>query len=107
MNTRITLTLTFCCLALPLVTQSQSSLTTAEQTLLEAAYLGKLDVVQQLVSGGVSVNTSDIEKRTPLMLAAFNGHTAVAEYLLNEDAEVSAKDSNGRTALLYGSSGPF
>ena len=41
------------------------------------------------------------------MLAAFNGHTPVLQFLLEEGAEVEAKDVNGRTALMYASSGPF
>ena len=41
------------------------------------------------------------------MWAAFNGHTSVVAYLLEKDAELDAKDTNGRTALMYASSGPF
>jgi len=42
-----------------------------------------------------------------MMFAAFNGHAAVAEYLLDAGAEIDAKDSTGRTALMYAASGPF
>ena len=45
--------------------------------------------------------------RTPLMLAAFNGHAPVLGYLLDQDVAVDARDANGRTALMYASSGPF
>ena len=41
------------------------------------------------------------------MWAAFNGHTPVVAYLLKQDATVDLKDNNGRTALLYASSGPY
>jgi ankyrin repeat protein len=41
------------------------------------------------------------------MWAAYNGHTPVVAYLLEQGATVDLKDSNGRTALLYASSGPF
>jgi len=41
------------------------------------------------------------------MWAAYNGHTPIAAYLLEQGAGVDAKDSNGRTALIYASSGPF
>ena len=78
-----------------------------EQQLMEAAYLGELETVKQLVLKGATVDAADSEKRTSLMWAAFNGHSAVAEYLLDRDAELDAKDSSGRTALMYASSGPF
>lgn len=41
------------------------------------------------------------------MWAAFNGHTPVVAYLLEHGATVDAKDTHGRTALLYASSGNY
>jgi ankyrin repeat protein len=41
------------------------------------------------------------------MFAAFNGHRRVVSFLLVEGAKVDHKDANGRTALMYASSGPF
>jgi len=87
--------------------QAPTELTPAEQMLLESAFTGKLDLVQQLVAGGVPADTVDAEKHTPIMWAAFNGHTPVVGYLLEKGAKVDAKDENGRTALMYAASGPY
>lgn len=87
--------------------QEASQLTPEQDALMESAYLGQLDEVKRLVAAGTAVDFADSEKRTPFMLAAFNGHTPVLEYLREEGVAVDAKDSNGRTALMYASSGPF
>ena len=94
-------------LSAPVEAQAPPDLSPAEQAILQAAFDGKLDAAQALVSKGTSVDTVDAEKRTPLMWAAFNGHTPVVRYLLEKGATLDAKDENGRTALLYASSGPF
>ena len=41
------------------------------------------------------------------MWASFNGHTAVNALLLENGAAINAREVNGRTALMYASSGPF
>jgi len=91
----------------PLAAQIPLELTPEEQALLESAYLGKLDEVERLVSKGTAVDTTDPDHRTPLMFAAFNGHTAVVGFLEEKGAAVDNKDINGRTALMYASSGPY
>ena len=53
------------------------------------------------------MGTVDAERRSPLMFAAFNGHVAVAEFLLDAGAEIDHRDGNGRTALMYAASGDF
>ena len=69
-----------------------------ETALSLAAYRGKLHFVQRLVDSGADV---DLYGWPPLIYAAFNGHTAVAEYLLKKGAEVNATTENGSTALLF------
>jgi ankyrin repeat protein len=91
----------------PALAQRPSAEEVVARALTENAFAGKLEKTQQLVSAGVSVNVRDADKRTPLMWAAFNGHTPVASFLLGQGAEVDAKDNNGRTALMYAASGPF
>jgi len=91
----------------PLAAQTPLELTPEEKALMEAAYLGRLDEVERLVSDGTAVDATDPEHRTPLMFAAFNGHTAVVRFLEEKGAEVDTRDINGRTALMYASSGPY
>jgi ankyrin repeat protein len=69
-----------------------------ETALSLAAYRGKLYFVQRLVDSGADVN---LYGWPPLIYSAFNGHTAVAEYLLKKGAEVNATTENGSTALLF------
>ena len=40
-----------------------------------------------------------IYKLTPLHLAAHNGHLSVFEYLVNQKAEINAKDKDDQTPL--------
>jgi len=97
----------FWSLGVPLAAQDSTPPASAEQLLMESAYLGNLEEVKRLVSAGAVVDAADPEKRTSLMWAAFNGHTAVVEYLLEKGAKLDAKDSSGRSALMYASSGPY
>jgi ankyrin repeat protein len=96
-----------CVLCAPLASQESTTLTAAQQELMEAAYLGQLDEVKRLETAGTAVDSADLEQRTPLMVAAFNGHTPVLQFLLDKGAKVDSRDVNGRTALMYASSGPF
>jgi ankyrin repeat protein len=107
MKTLITLVALLSSVTAHLAAQTPVQLTPEEQALMEAAYLGKLEEVRQLVLDGTPVDVNDAERRSPLMFAAFNGHAPVAEYLLEAGAEIDAKDSSGRTALMYASSGSF
>lgn len=72
-----------------------------EKSLFQSAYRGELSKVRGLVAKGVSVNTADMENRTPLILAAYNGHTSVVEFLLGNGADVNAADKSGQTALIH------
>ena len=41
------------------------------------------------------------------MLAAYNGHTAIVEFLLDQGAQVDARNGQGRTALMFAATGSF
>ena len=53
------------------------------------------------------INLPNKEGQTFLMLASYNGHTELCEYLIKNDALVEGRDNSGRTALMYASTGPF
>ena len=52
-----------------------------------------------LIANNAKIDARNAEGRTPLMLAAAGGSTAVAEYLIANGATIAAADVNGRTAL--------
>ncbi|KAH9958725.1 hypothetical protein BC827DRAFT_548091 [Russula dissimulans] len=75
---------------------------------LVAALGGKhFGVVELLLrnSADVSVNLRGAEDRTPLHSAVYYGHVDVAQFLLEHQADVHSRDSEGRTPLHNPSEG--
>jgi ankyrin repeat protein len=72
----------------------------AALSIFEACAAGELERVERLVNAG-TVNEYSADGWTPLHLAAFFGHTKVAEHLLSHDADVTARsrNPNGNTPL--------
>jgi len=70
-----------------------------ETALSIAAYTGNLPYVRRLVEAGAEVNFFGWP---PLIYGAFNGHTAIVDYLLKHGAEIDATTENGSTALFFG-----
>jgi hypothetical protein len=52
-----------------------------------------------LVERGANVNVRALKETTPLMYAAFEGHSEIVHTLLSAGARVNAVNSDGRTAL--------
>jgi ankyrin repeat protein len=72
----------------------------ALESLNFVARKGLIDLVQPLVSAGVSINSSDGHGHTPLMEAARMGQKQMVELLLARGAGINAQDSRGHTALI-------
>ena len=60
----------------------------------------RLDIVRLLLTKGAELDAKANDGGTPLMAAAFGGHTRVVELLAAEGAEVNAEANNGATALI-------
>ena len=72
-----------------------------------AASNGSFDIVKYLVKNGAAVNQKDINKATPLHLAASGSadnekreHIDIVEYLMQVGADVNVIDKNGCTPLF-------
>eukprot|EP00730_Choanoeca_flexa_P020021 TRINITY_DN9788_c0_g1_i6.p1 TRINITY_DN9788_c0_g1~~TRINITY_DN9788_c0_g1_i6.p1 ORF type:complete len:894 (+),score=204.58 TRINITY_DN9788_c0_g1_i6:183-2864(+) len=64
-----------------------------------AAKAGDVDWLKQLMKDGMDCNACDYDGRTPLHLAAGEGHLEAVRYLLQAGAHVHAKDRFGWTPL--------
>jgi len=73
-----------------------------------AAHAGTMDATRVLCEGGAEVDIVDNDDRTPLHVAALNGHLEVVAYLL-EKAHASANmlDKNDQTALHFACIGGY
>lgn len=67
--------------------------------LLSAAARNDIDKVTRLLKSGLPATSADYDKRTALHLAASEGHTQLANLLVQHGANVNAKDRFGSTAL--------
>lgn len=72
-----------------------------------AVFKGHIEAVNVLLSRGADPTVRDLSERTPLMLAAIQGHLAILQTLIDaSDETVDALDSQGHSALalavLYG-----
>ncbi|WP_197171491.1 ankyrin repeat domain-containing protein [Novipirellula aureliae] len=72
----------------------------------QAAFEGETEPLNEFLKAYPDqADRADADERTALMLASFNGHTAAVQSLLDAKASVKSRDSFGRTALIYASSG--
>ncbi|CAK4120620.1 unnamed protein product [Aphanomyces euteiches] len=70
--------------------------------LMQAALIGDLTAVDNIVSGDPdSINMTNEQGMSALMLAAIEGNTDVAQLLLRRGAAVNLADKDGHTALMH------
>ncbi|XP_046548425.1 protein fem-1 homolog B-like [Haliotis rubra] len=71
-----------------------------------ASWRGHLDVVKYIVSQNkVDINSRGSRKKTPVMVAAAEGHKDVVEFLVNHGADLSLVYSSGSSTLHIASLG--
>ncbi len=75
--------------------------TRLSEQLYEAAKKGEIDNVSTLIKNGADVNFQDKDGVTPLHMASFYGHAAVASKLLNEKANPNLTRADGFTPLHF------
>ncbi|WP_458128156.1 ankyrin repeat domain-containing protein [Pseudomonas sp. Z2-11] len=62
---------------------------------------GDLQGVQRLKNNIININDRNDNSWTLLMVAAYNGHQDIIDFLLNEGADVNARNYKGTTVLMY------
>lgn len=58
------------------------------------------DVEQMCAAFPELINAADAKGFTPLIIAAYNNHAAIVQYLLQQGAAADAADRSGNTALM-------
>jgi len=69
--------------------------------LMQAVKANQLDTVAQLLAGGANVNQADGGGDWPVIMAAYLGHTAVLELLLQAGADLGVLDSGMKATALH------
>ncbi len=70
------------------------------QRLINSAFNGDIQKVQEFIDKGADVNAQDKHGATALMESAFYGYKDMAELLLKHGADVNVQDEDGITALM-------
>lgn len=66
-----------------------------------AAIYNNISLIRALIKNGMSPNTTNQNRTTPLMRAAGLGNNQAIKILLEKGADIQAKDKNGNTALTW------
>ena len=66
-----------------------------------AAWGGDLEAVKQHLAAGTDVDAKNQWRATPLLKVPREGHKAISELLINNVADLNAKNVDGKTPLDY------
>ena len=69
---------------------------------LKAAFEGQQFKVRAGVDQGMDVNVQDQDGQSALMLAAYNGHTKLVQFLLNPDNFCRQRTQSGDGGIIAG-----
>jgi len=72
------------------MTNGSIAQTNAELVLVNAASIGNLEEVKELLKSGVNVNARNDKGSAPLMTAASGGSSVIVRFLLDNGADVNA-----------------
>lgn len=72
--------------------------------LMRAAKLGRLDIVEELLSVGVDFSVLNADGCNALWLACYSGNHAVIERLIAAGIAIDHQNGNGASCLMYVSS---
>lgn len=78
---------------------TQTAIKAPRQTLFEATFVGKLDLVKQHIAAGTDLNLKDDYGSTALTIATTFGKTDIALALIEGGADIEVKSADGSTAL--------
>ena len=73
---------------------------TGGSLLMQSAYKGDIESLQQSLDDGEDINQRDARGYTPLMTATYYNFYSIADYLLKNGADIDAQGKDGRTALI-------
>ena len=68
---------------------------------IDACKLGDYDLVKKIYPFVLDINERDVNGWSALMVAIYNHHTDIVDFLLKNNASVDIVNNNGTTCLMY------
>ena len=82
-------------------TAAPAATTANEALLFDAARAGRVDLIDAFVAKGANLNARDARGFTPIIIAAYNGQSAMVDGLIAAGADACLADmAQGNTALM-------
>ena len=72
--------------------------------MIAALHAKNLEIVKELIENGAKINEKDMNGKTALSMAAYNGEDQIVKYLIQNGANVNGKFKNGDTILMWAAS---